>query len=267
MLVGDLDTVVAHALGLGVQPDGSLIFGTDGGERRFVGSFKGDTGVVGAAPRGRSALNLLNFTSWGDVADSITEVARGRATVRSNDDISSVISSLLGEDKITVDIRRGKSIAREAGATEEGSEGLLSVGVLVHNGKRVLGLSRDDLVGKEGETVVVSNETTGFLTILDRNRSTNGSEGLGIDALNVHASTAGIKVGEESGFAIWGDGKGSSTMVGKTRPVSLLNGVKGASQSESVDVLLKRRGSELSSGQSQSGGKGEKTRHRDVKST
>jgi hypothetical protein len=266
MFVGDLDTVVAHALGLGVQPDGSLIFGADGGERRFVGSLKGDTGVVGAAPRGRGALNLLNLTRWGDIADSITEVARGRAAVRGNDDISGVVSSLLGEYEVTVDIRRGKSIAREARATEESSERLLPVGVLVHNGERVLGFSRDDLVGKEGETVVVSNETTGFLTILDHDGSTDGRKGLGVDALDVYASTTGIEVGEESGLAIWRDGKGSSTMVGKTRPVSLLNGIKGASQSKSVDVLLERRGSELSSSQSQSGGKGEKTRHRDVKS-
>lgn len=262
-LVGDLDAVVAHALGLSVEPDGTLVLSAEGGEGRSVGLLKGNTGVVGAAPRGGSTSNLLDLTVSGDVPDGITKVARGGARVGSDDDVGGVVAGLLGEDEVTVDIGRGKRVSAKAGATEEGAEGLLAVGVLVEDGEGVLGLSRDNLVGQEGKAVIVGNKTASLLTSLDGDGSANSGKGLGVNTLDVNTSTAGIEVGQVSGLAIGRDGEGSSAVVRETGPVSLLDGVERATQSQGVDVVLERGGGELSSRQRQAGSEGEKTRHGD----
>ncbi|KAI6769532.1 hypothetical protein HG530_004161 [Fusarium avenaceum] len=219
MLVGYLYTVVAHALGLGVHPDSALILGAKRSKRRFIGSFEGNTSVVGAAPRRRCALYLLDFTGRGGI-----------------------VASLFREDKIAVDIGRSKSIAREARTAKKGSEGLLTIGVLVDNGERVLGLSGYNLVGQKSETVIVCNKTAGFFTALESNWGTNSSESLGVNTLDVNACAAGVEVGQESSLAIR---------------------IERTAQSEGIDVVFERGRSELSSSQRQAGGEGKKTRHGD----
>lgn len=215
-----------------------------------------------ASPAGGGSGDFLNLSIGVDIADSITEVTGSGTRVRGDNDVGSVLVSLFGEDKVTVDIGRSQRVTTKARSTEQRSERLLAIGVTVENGKGLsIGLSREGLVGQESETVIVGNQTTGLLAGLESDDIANGSKSLGVNALDVDTGAAGVEVGEEGLGTIRRDSEGSSSVVREASPVSLFNGIEGVAESQGVDVVLERGRCELSSSQRQAGGKGEKTRH------
>ncbi|GKT59543.1 LOW QUALITY PROTEIN: PE-PGRS family protein [Colletotrichum tofieldiae] len=261
VLVGDLDAVAGHALGFRVQPDGTLVLGAEGGEGRGVGGLEGDAGVVGAAPGGGGAGDVGEFTGGVDVADGVAKVARGVALVGGHDDVGGVVAGLLGEDEVAVDVGGSHGlVAVDVGAAEPGLEGLLAGGVAVEDGDgRVGGAAGEQLVGQDGETVVVGDEAAGLLTARDGDGLADGGEGGGVDLLDVDARLGGVEVREPGRLAVGGDGERGAAVVGVAGPVGLLDRVEGLAEGGRVDVLLERGRGQLGDGRGREAKDGEET--------
>jgi hypothetical protein len=67
VLVGDLNA--GHILRFGVQPDITLVFGTDTGEGGGIGGFQTNTSVVGATEGAAGARDGFESTGVIDILD------------------------------------------------------------------------------------------------------------------------------------------------------------------------------------------------------
>lgn len=251
VLVGDLGSDGAHALALGVEPDGALVLSTDAGVGSLIGGLESNTSVVAAAPSRGGTLDDHTLTSAVlDVVDGVTKVALGRAAVGSDDGVSGVATSLGRVDKVTVHVGSSHHalVAVDIGTTQPGLP-LLSAGSIetVQHGdrgvvRRGVGCARGHgLVGQQGKAVILGDETASLLSTIDGDNGARGLEGGRVDGLDVDASVRRVEVGQVGRLSVGGDREGSATVVDIASPVGLLDGVEAARQRDGVDVCLEGR--------------------------
>lgn len=251
VLVGDLGSDGAHALALGVEPDSTLILGTDAGVGSLIGGLESNTSVVATAPGGGGTLDDHTLASAVlDVVNGVTEVALSRAAVGSDDGVSGVATSLGRVNKVTVHVRSSHHalVAVNIGTTQPGLP-LLRAGSIetVQHGdrgvvRRGVGCARGHgLVGQQSKAVILSDETAGLLSTINGDNGARGLEGGRVDGLDVDSSVGRVEVGQVGRLSVGGDGEGSAAVVDIASPVGLLDGVEAARQRDGVDVCLQGR--------------------------